>query len=108
MPEYTWSYPALGVVYNEDTLTDVVQTINWVLTATDGEYSASCYGSITLGAPNPEDFTPYSELTQEQVTAWTIEVLGEEQVQSYQESLAGQIEAQKNPTSGNMAPPWGA
>jgi hypothetical protein len=108
MPNYTWSYPALGVVYNEDTLTDVVQTINWVLTATDGEYSASCYGSITLGAPDPENFTPYAELTEAQVTEWTIQSLGEEQVSTYEASLAGQIEAQKNPTSGNMAPPWSA
>lgn len=106
MTTYTWGFPALGVVYNEDNLENVIQTVNWTLTATDGEYSASCYGSVTLASPSPASFTPYDEVTEEMVIAWTTEALGEEQVAQYEATLAGQIEAQKNPTGGNLPPPW--
>lgn len=103
---YTWGFPVLGVVYNEDGMMNVIQTVNWTLTATDGDYTASCYGSVGLPAPSPASFTPYEDVTEAQVQAWTIEALGAEQVASMESGLAGQIEAQKNPTGGNLPPPW--
>ena len=103
---YTWGFPALGVVYDENGMMNVIQTVNWTLTATDGDYTASCYGSVGLAAPSPATFTPYEDVTEAQVQAWTEEALGAEQVASYEASLASQIEAQKNPTGGNLPPPW--
>ena len=103
---YTWGFPVLGVVYNEDNMQNVIQTVNWTLTATDGDYTASCYGSVGLPAPSPASFTPYDQVTEAQVQEWTEEALGAEQVASMKSGLAGQIEAQKNPTGGNLPPPW--
>ena len=49
----------------------VVLTAGWRCTAADGEVSTSAYGSV--GFPQPAEdgqFTPYDELTQEQVLGW--------------------------------------
>lgn len=103
---YTWSFPTLGVVFSQENLTDVIQTVNWVYEAKDGEYSSSCYGSIGLSAPNPASFTPYDQVTQAQVVEWTEAAMGPEKVAELQQSLAGQIAVQKKPKSGNLPPPW--
>lgn len=106
MINYTWEFPALGVVYNEDNMMNVIQTVNWILYATEDTYSASCYGSVTLATPSPSSFTPYDQVSQAQVQAWTEAALGPEQVQSYKDSLALQIANQKNPKGGDLPPPW--
>ena len=104
---YTWSFPEVTVVYSEDNLIDVISVSFWRLTAVDGSYSAMAYGSVALGKPNPASFTPFQQVTPEQLQEWTEAALGEEKVTSMKLSLAQQIEQQKNPTSGTVPPPWG-
>jgi hypothetical protein len=103
---YAWSFPALDVVYNEDGLQDVVQTVHWVYTAVDGDYSAYVYGTVGLQPPG-QPFVSFDALTPEIVTGWTVSALGQEKVSEMSAGLAAQIEAKKNPTSGPMSPPWG-
>ena len=91
---------------DRQTADGLVTTAHWRVSAVDGDYSASCYGSVGLPSPSPASFTPYEDVTEAQVQAWTEEALGAEQVESYKTSLANQIAAQKNPTSGNLPPPW--
>lgn len=106
MIQYTWQFPSLDVVFDEDGMQDVVQTIHWILNAQDGDYAASCYGTVGVGKPDPQSFIPYQDLTKAKVEAWTEQAIGEEQVDQYKASLAGQIEAQKAPKSGPLPPPW--
>jgi hypothetical protein len=105
---YVWSFPEVTVVYSEDNLIDVISVSFWRLTATDGAYSSSAYGSIALGKPNPASFTPFQQVTPEQLQEWTETALGEETVTRTKVTLAQQIEQKKNPTSGNVPPPWGS
>ena len=56
--------------------------------------------------PDKPDYTPYEDLTLDKVVAWTQAALGEEQVASYEKSVAGQIEAQINPTIVTPPLPW--
>jgi acyl carrier protein len=107
---YEWNFPTLDVRYSveipaEDTttLTNVVETVHWTYTAIEGDYTASMYGSVAVGSPDPATFTDYSEITKEQVTEWVEAVLNVEEMQA---NLASQIEAQKAPQTGGMAPPW--
>jgi hypothetical protein len=53
----------------EGTLTDVVITADWRCNGTDGTYSGTCYGSCSFQPPTGS-FTPYPDLTQEQVLGW--------------------------------------
>ena len=53
----------------EGTLTDVVITADWRCNGTDGSYSGTCYGSASF-APPTGSFTPYPDLTEQQVLGW--------------------------------------
>ena len=100
---YTWSFPQFDVVPSEDGLTDVVQTIHWTYTAVDGDHTAGAYGTVGLGAPNPTDFIPYANLTEQ----WTIDAVSASvDVPAMQASLAQQIADQINPPVVPMAPPF--
>jgi hypothetical protein len=91
MINYTW------FIVQMDRLTSdgFVVTVHYNVSATDGDYSASTYGTVGYTEQPDESYTPYDELTQEQVVGWMQESLGKDTVEA---SLAGQIEAQKNPT----------
>jgi hypothetical protein len=91
MINYTW------FIVQMDRLTSdgFVVTVHYNVSATDGDYSASTYGTVGYTEQPDESYMPYDELTQEQVVGWIQESLGKDTVEA---SLAGQIEAQKNPT----------
>jgi len=65
----SWIIERLLVKPTEGTLTDVVITADWRCNGTDGTYSGTCYGSASFAAPT-ENFTPYEDLTQDQVLGW--------------------------------------
>ena len=100
---YTWSFPEFDVVPSEDGLSDVVKTIHWVYTAVDQQHSASAYGTVGLGAPNPSDFIPYDQLTEQ----WTVDAVSASvDVPAMQANLAQQIADQINPPIVPMQPPF--
>lgn len=57
-----------------ENLNDVVFLVNWRRNATetvgDKVYFVDTYGVLTLPAPDPQNFTPYNDLTFEQVCGW--------------------------------------
>ena len=71
-----------------------VTTVHYTVTAVDGEFTASTYGTVRY--EEKDSFTPFDQLTKETVVGWVQESLGKDTVES---SLADQINAQKNPTS---------
>lgn len=100
---YTWNFPQFDVAKSEDGLTDVVKTIHWRYQGQDGIYSAEAYGTVGLGAPNPTDFIPYDQITEQ----WTIDAVSAQvDVPQMQANFAGQIEKQKNPPVVPMEPPF--
>jgi hypothetical protein len=70
-----------------------VITVHYTVTATDGDYSASTYGTVGY-TQESDNFIPFDNLTPEIVTGWVQTSLGKDTVE---ESLTTQIEAQKNP-----------
>lgn len=103
---YVWALGPLDVKLAEDGLTNVVYNVNWRLIGTDGAYSADVYGSCGVPAPAPDAFTPYDQLTEAQVQGWVETALGDEQVAAYKDSIARNIELQKNPVDASLQPPW--
>ena len=76
---------------------------HWRATDVDGDYSASSYGTcgFTYDASSP-DFTPYDQLTQDQVLGWCWnDGVDKDAIEA---SLAAKIEADKNPTQGSGVP----
>jgi hypothetical protein len=81
-----------------------VYTVHWTASLEEDGETASAYGSVGLGAPDPDSFTPFSELTKEDVMNWTFDALGVDQVVSIEESLHNQIQQKVNPTSATGTP----
>ena len=94
--EFTWN------VVQMDRLTSdgFVVTVHYTVNAVDGEFTASTYG--TVGYTEEGAFTPYSQLTEAVVVGWVQTSLGKDTVE---DSLAAQIDAQKNPVS-ESGLPW--
>jgi hypothetical protein len=65
----SWIIERLLVKPTEGDKTDVVITADWRCNGTDGTYSGTCYGSASF-APPTENFTPYEDLTEQQVLGW--------------------------------------
>ena len=102
-----WNPTQLDCYPQVDAETDVVFCVHWDCTAeeVDGDktYSGRVYStvSVTLDAEAP--FTPFSQLTKEQVVGWVKDALGEETVAATEAAVLTQIEDQKNPKV--IAPP---
>ncbi len=69
MTTISWIIERLLVKPTEGDKTDVVITADWRCNGTDGTYSGTCYGSASF-APPTGNFTPYPDLTQDQVLGW--------------------------------------
>jgi hypothetical protein len=82
-----------------------VYTVYWTASLEEDGEIASGYGSIGLGAPDPDNFTPFAELTKEEVVNWTLAALGVDRVVSIEEALYNQIQATLHPTS-KTGVPW--
>jgi len=65
----SWIIERLLVRPTEGSLTDVVITADWRCNGSQDQYSGTCYGSCSF-APPSGSFTPYPDLTQDQVLGW--------------------------------------
>ena len=99
MNTYTWSV----IQMDRKTVNGFVNTVHYNVSATDGEYNASTYGTVGY-TKETNTFKPYADLTQADVIGWVQESLGKDTVEA---SLTAQIEAQKNPVS-ESGLPWAA
>jgi hypothetical protein len=86
----------------ENVVTSVSFEVNKSIDENEVSYSSIVF--VTLG----ESFTPFADLTEEQVIGWVKESLGENQVASIEESLDSQLESIINPpVSPELVPlPW--
>ena len=64
-----WLIERLLVKPTEVSYTDVVITADWRCNGSQDSYSGTCYGSCSF-APPYGSFTPYPDLTQQQVLDW--------------------------------------
>jgi hypothetical protein len=95
-----WIIERLLVRKVEGTHTDVVITADWRCNGTQDNYSGTCYGSCSF-APPSGSFTPYPDLTQDQVLGWCFSN-GVDQ-KAIEANVTLQIENQINPPI--IAPP---
>ena len=98
-----WLIERLLVKPTEGSLTDVVITADWRCNGSDETYSGTCYGSCSF-APPTGSFTPYDDLTQEQVLQWCYEN-GVDQA-AIEANVTLQIENQINPPVVVLPLPW--
>ena len=66
----TWNISQLDCIPQEDGKTDVVVTAHWQCYGVQDQYTASVYSTCSFTLEQGESFTPYNQLTQEQVLGW--------------------------------------
>ena len=95
-----WIIERLLVKPTEGPNTDVVITADWRCNGSQDQYSGTCYGSASF-APPSGSFTPYEDLTEQQVLDWCF-ANGVDQT-AIEANVTAQIENQINPPV--IAPP---
>ena len=98
MTTYLWTIQQLDRL----TADGFVVTVHYNVSATDGTYNASTYGTVGYQEQPGETFTPYDQLTEAQVVGWVQTSLGKDTVEA---SLQSQIDAQINPVQ-QSGTPW--
>lgn len=104
--EINWTISALDCAPSEDGMTDVVKTVHWRCDGVDGDASGSVYSTCGLPTPTGSEFTPYADLTKEQVLGW-IWANGVDQ-EATEAAVQSQIDAAKNPPIVQPPLPWAA
>jgi hypothetical protein len=69
--EFKFTIPSTDRFVSLGELENVIKAVHWNLVATHTSgVTAESYGTIPVGAPNPELFTPYEEVTEELAASW--------------------------------------
>lgn len=101
MATYNWTIAQL----ERQTDTGGVIVAHWRVTAQDGGYTASAYGSASFTPdPTAPNFVPYDQLTEADVLGWVWGQSGFDKG-AVEVNLAQQIEDQKTPKT-ETGVPW--
>jgi len=95
---FTWSV----VQMDRLTVDNYVVTVHYNVSAVDGEYQSSTYGTVSYAQESGQDVIPYQDLTEATVIGWCQSSLGKDTVEA---SLQSQIDLQKNPVQA-AGVPW--
>ena len=101
----TWQIQWMQCKPQEDGNTDVVVTAGWICTGVYDKYTASVYSTCSFPAPSGS-FTPYADLTQDQVLGWCW-TNGVDRAAT-EAAVEQQIEQQINPPIIQPPLPWAA
>jgi len=103
----TWGIVGMDCAPTKGTLTDYVAAFRWTLSATDGTYRGSAYGTVLFDVSlTNSNYIPYTDITLDQAIVWAKDSLGVEQIAMYEKAVADQIKAQNIPPTINPPLPW--
>jgi hypothetical protein len=104
---FQWVISQLNCAVESEGLPNVINVIHWRYNATqvDGDktYFADIYGSSSVSQPNPQNFIPYADVTEEEVISWLEKILPVEDMRS---GLEADIALQINPVEVTLPLPW--
>lgn len=104
MTNFNWAIQTLSAYPQAEGETDVVFSVAWVCGASDEEgVSAATCGSVPVTYTAGSPYTPYADLTQEQVWGWIDPSIDRPEVEA---NLQAMIDAQKNPPVITPPLPW--
>ena len=103
MTTFTWTIQAMPAYAQIDGQSDVVFEVNWQCNANDEGYSANSFGTVPVTYAAGTPFTPYDQLTQEQVWGWINPSIDRPEIEA---NLQAMIDAQKSPPVVTPPLPW--
>jgi hypothetical protein len=102
----TWNISQLDCVPQAPEGADYVVTAHWSCNGVNGDYSGSVYATCSFAVVQGEAFTPYADLTQDQVLGWCW-ANGVDK-ESAEAAVEQQIQNQINPPIVSPPLPWSA
>ena len=102
MTNFRWKIHALNAA-SQGELTQVVKSVKWRYIGEAEKASAEVSGVTAVDPADPVNFTPFNDLTREQVVAW---LEAKEDVAAHQAAIQKQIDDMLNPTE-SLQPPFG-
>ena len=103
MTTFNWQIVSMPAYSQIDGQSDVVFEVNWQCQAQDGAYSATSAGAVPVTYIAGSPFTPYADLTQEQVWGWVNPQIDRPEIEANLQAL---IDAQKTPSVVTPPLPW--
>ena len=104
---FQWVISQLNCAVESDGLPNVINVIHWRYNATqvDGDktYFADTYGSSSVSQPNPQNFIPYADVTEQEVINWLEQILP---VDIMKTALENNIALQITPVEITLPLPW--
>ena len=100
----TWTITSMMVKTAEAGHTDVVYLVDWLASDTDGANEARCGGQTEV--PLSDSFTPYGQLTEQQVLGWVWTTMGDEARFALEADLNFQILYMQQPPVVSPPLPW--
>jgi hypothetical protein len=104
---FSWTISELNCAVESEGLPDVINQIHYRYNATqehDGKiYFADTYSVASVAQPNPQNFIPYADVTEDEVIGWLEEILP---VEAMQLALENNIALQINPVEVTLPLPW--
>ena len=98
MTTFNWAITQM----ERKSLDGFVVTVYYTVNAADGDYSARNGGGVNFKQQPDESYTPYDQLTEQQVLGWVQEAVGKDATEA---NLQAQIDLQKAPVC-TYGMPW--
>ena len=106
----TWTIPQveydLSVTQDGVDYTNVINIVHWRASDEDADgNTGNSYGTVSIDTSDlATDWIDYASMTEAEVLTMAQNALGAEQVTAIETSIAAQISALKNPTTGTGVP----
>ena len=103
---YVWNVTSMTAYPRYAELNDVVFRVDWVCFGVDEIFNGAANGNVNVTYVPGTVYTPYDQLTLEQVNGWVADALGPEGIAAAQNQVDAVIAVQKNPTTVTPPLPW--
>ena len=101
---HTWTVATMDYDVSSGGKTNVVTTLHWRCSKTDGDHTGGSYGSVGLEAPG-ETFVEWADITEETAVGWAKAAIGTDEVTAIETAIDAEIAESKTPTTG-AGIPW--
>ena len=89
-----------------DIAPEMVTMTKFTLTDTQNGLTGQVSYSLNLLPADPDNYTPYADVTEAQAIQWKKDAAGAERIASWEAEVQAQIDAQKIPTPQPAPLPW--
>ena len=103
---HVWSVADLSYTVSSGGKTNVVGTVHWRVSKTEGDHTVSIYGACGLDQPG-DTFIEWANITEADAIAWAKAKIGAEEVAGLEANLDAQLTEKVTPTLG-AGRPWEA